>query len=421
MGGPELSANVPALTQPFRALRPTPEHAADVIAPPYDVVDSDEARAIARDRPYDFLHVSRPEIDFPHGTDPYADAVYEHGGAMLRRLLREGVLIRESAPSYYVYRLSMQDHEQTGIGMTASVQAYDSQIIKRHELTTPVKENDRVRNIEALNAQTGPVLCAFRDDDLLRSLILAETQHEPLFAVVGPHAVRHTIWRVAEPSRIAAIARALNALDGLYIADGHHRSAAASRVAAQRRGRAAGPGGASSEYFLTVAFADRDLQILDYNRAVADLNSLSAEEFLAAVRLKFELAPCQRAYKPDAAGRFGMYLGGNWYRLTAEATAPAADPIAALDVSLLQERLIEPVLGIDDPRTDDRIEFIGGVRGLAALEERVDTGRAAVAFSLYPTSIRQLMAVADANALMPPKSTWFEPKLADGLLSHMLD
>jgi uncharacterized protein (DUF1015 family) len=407
------------LAMPFRALRPTLEHAADVIAPPYDVVNLAEARALAQDRPYSFLHISRPEIDFPEGTDPHADAVHAHGADTLRRLGAEEILVREEAPCYYVYRLSMAEHRQTGIALTASVRAYEANTIKKHELTRPEKETDRVRNITALNAQTGPVLCAYRDDAVLRELVDAAVDSAPLFSVQGPNAVTHTLWRIAEPESIGTVTAAFGALDALYIADGHHRSAAAARVAAARR--TSGEPSLSAQYFLTVAFPDADMRILEYNRVIRDLGKLSIAEFRAAVAAEFEVADAAMPVKPERPNEFGMYLEGQWFRLSLRRAPASTDPVAHLDVSLLQQRLIEPILGIGDPRIDPRIDFIGGIRGLGELERRVDSGSAAVAFSLFPTSMSELMAVADAERLMPPKSTWFEPKLADGLLSHVLD
>lgn len=411
------------LLRPFAALRPRPESAAAVIAPPYDVVDTDEARELAAGRPESFLHISRPEIDLPADADPYGDAVYARGAANLDRLLTAGVLERDARPCYYVYRMTMGDHSQTGIAAGASVAAYEAQSIHRHELTRPDKENDRVRNIEALNAQTGPVLLTYKADARVDDLLATAAASAPLLEARGQHDVVHTIWRVDNADAIAALTTALDALGDLYIADGHHRSAAAARVAGVRRGKAGMEKLASHEFFLSVAFPDDQMQVFDYNRVVADLNGLDAGEFLAAAKRVFTITPVadRDAAKPDAARRFGMYFDGQWYQLVAGPPAAGDDPVARLDVSVLHSGLIAPVLGITDPRTDARVGFVGGVRGLAELERRVDRGAAAVAFALYPTGMRDLMAVADAGLLMPPKSTWFEPKLADGLLSHVLD
>ncbi len=406
------------LVRPFAALRPTPEHAADVIAPPYDVVSTEEARALAAGRPRSFLHISRPEIDLPPDSSPYADAAYAQGAASLAKLVDDGVLVREREPSFYVYGMTMGSRTQTGVGLVGSVAAYEQHGIRRHELTRPDKENDRVRNIATLNAQTGPVLLAYRASDAVGALVRAAAAAAPLFSVIGPNDVQHTLWRVGAPHDVMALSSAMNALDALYIADGHHRSAAAARVAAQRRGNPE----ASHEYFLAVAFPHDEMRILDYNRVVRDLHGLTVDAYLARVRESFAVTASVGRVTPARTETFGMYLADRWYALAIKPDlVPRADPVASLDVSLLQDRLLNPVLGIGDPRTDSRIDFVGGIRGLAELEKRVDSGAAAVAFALHPTRMEQLMAVADAGKLMPPKSTWFEPKLADGLLSHVLD
>jgi uncharacterized protein (DUF1015 family) len=408
------------LARPFAALRPRTETAQAVIAPPYDVVDTDEARAIASGRPESFLHISRPEIDLPPDTDPYTDSVYAQGAGNLRRLIADGTLERDPRACYYVYRMSTDGHSQTGIASAASIRAYEEGRIHRHELTRPDKENDRVRNIESLNAQTGPVLLAYKADTKLDALVAGHAAGAPLLQARGQHDVMHSIWRVDDAGDVARLTAALDALGDLYIADGHHRSAAATRVAAARRGPGTAPD-ASHEFFLSVAFPDDQMQVFDYNRVIADLNGLSPDQFLDSVNLAFGVEAVAEPAKPAAPREFGMYLVGRWYRLTGPPAQPDEDPVAGLDVSLLQNTLIAPILGIGDPRTDARIGFVGGVRGLGELERRVDSGRAAVAFALYPTGMRELMAVADAGLLMPPKSTWFEPKLADGLLSHVLD
>ena len=427
---------MPSLVSPFRALRPRPDRAADVIAPPYDVVSTEEARALAAGRPASFLHISRPEIDLPQGTSPYSDEAYARGAANLARLVETGVLVRDAEPSYYVYRIAMQGRVQTGVAFAASVAAYEAHRIRRHELTRPDKENDRVRNIDSLNAQTGPVLLAYRANAELRSLVRDAAAGAPLLSATGPNQTLHTIWQVAEPERLAELTEAFDALDALYIADGHHRSAAALRVAQSRR-EAAGrrpmhraaahrpaytEASASHDYFLAVAFPHDEMRILDYNRVVRDLNGLKVDALLARVRESFDVEISAVPVEPARRETFGLFVAGRWYRLAIHgALVPRTDPVASLDVSLLQDRLLAPVLGIGDPRTDKRIDFVGGVRGLAELERRVLSGRDAAAFAMRPTRMEQLMAVADANRLMPPKSTWFEPKLADGLLSHLLD
>jgi len=406
------------LVRPFAALRPLPNRAVDVIAPPYDVVSTEEARALAHDRPLSFLHVSRPEVDLPAGSSPYSDAAYARGAASFAAL-RKAVLVRESAPSYYVYRMSANGREQTGVACVGSIAAYEAGRIKKHELTRPDKENDRVRNIASLNAQTGPVLCAYRSSAALRDLLRAATAAPPTLRALGPNEVVHEVWRVGDDRRVAALSAALNALDALYIADGHHRAAAAARVARERRDASAAA--SASQQFLVVAFPHDEMQILDYNRVVRDTNGLSIEALLARVREAFAVEPSARAIAPEAPRTFGMRVAGRWYRLRIRNDLVPVDPVASLDVSLLQDRLLAPILSIGDPRTDPRIDFVGGARGLSELERRVASGAAAVAFSLHATRMEQLMAVADAGKLMPPKSTWFEPKLADGLLSHVLD
>jgi uncharacterized protein (DUF1015 family) len=413
-----------SLIKPFRGLRPVAGRSDDVAAPPYDVVDRGEAKALAEGRPWSFLHISRPEIDLPDSTDPYDPAVYAKGRENLDRMIAEGVLGRDETPSYYAYRLTMGSHVQTGLVATASVEAYDQGRIKKHEFTRPVKEDDRVRQIDTLNAQTGPVFLVYRADalvdDILRHVTTAPAEVDVTVARDG---VRHELWRIADPALIGQLTAAFDAMDAIYVADGHHRSAAGSRVGNARR--EANPGHRGDEsynHFLSVIFPHDQMQILDYNRVVRDLNGLSKEDFLARVGEVFDLELSNGPVKPVRSGEYGMYLEGQWYRLTIhDERVPADDPVARLDVSLLQDNLIAPILGIDDPRRDDRIDFVGGIRGLEGLEKRVDQQGWVVAFSLYPTSMQALMDVADAGEVMPPKSTWFEPKLADGLVSHVLD
>lgn len=411
------------LVRPFAGLRPHPEYAADVAAPPYDVLNTEEARAQAEGKPKSFLHISKPEIDLPPGTDPYAPEVYAKGAENLVRLVADGVLIREDQPCYYVYRLRMGDHVQTGVAVGASVVAYDENRIKKHEFTRPQKEDDRVRQITALNAQTGPVLLTFRASEEVRAILAGVTAGPPEYDITADDGIGHTLWVVREQTLIERITLAFNALGALYIADGHHRSASASRVAAAARAGDPAPSEDKAyASFLAVAFPDDETMILDYNRAVRDLNGLSPDDLLAAAGKNFGVTESAGPVHPQGPREFGMYLAGQWYRLRIhDANVPADDPVARLDVSLLQDNLLHPVLGIGDPRTDNRIDFIGGIRGLAELERRVDSGDMAVSFSLYPTEMSALMAVADAGEVMPPKSTWFEPKLADGLVSHVLD
>jgi len=387
------------------------------------VLNTEEARRRAEGRPWSFLHISKPEIDLPEGTDPYAPEVYAKAAENLRRMLEAGVLARDEAPFLYAYRLTMGGHSQLGVVVTASVADYDRNRIRRHEYTRPAKEDDRVRQIEAVNAQTGPVLLAYPAAKRVDTLLAGVARTAPEVDETADDGVRHTLWVIRDREVLDELVAAFEAMPALYIADGHHRSAAASRVRAARK--AANPGHSGEEsynYFLSVVFPHHQMKILDYNRVVRDLHGHSPEALLARIRERFEVAPSPGPVRPARPAEFGMYLDGRWYRLRLhEALIPAADPVARLDVSLLADNLIGPLLGIEDPRRDDRIDFVGGIRGLEELQRRVDSGEMAIAFSLYPTRMEDLMAVADANEVMPPKSTWFEPKLADGLVSHVLD
>lgn len=405
------------LILPFAGLRPVTARAGDVAAPPYDVLSSDEARIRAAGKPDSFLHISKAEIDLPVDVDPYAPEVYARSAANFERLIKDGILVRDPSPRYYAYRMVMGEHVQTGLVAAASVADYDSNRIRKHEFTRPDKEDDRVRQIEALNAQTGPVLLAYPDSDEADALIAAATAGAPL-ADVEADGVRHTTWAIDDAATIAGISRSFDAMPALYIADGHHRSAAASRVAAARQGAGAETAG----HFLAVIFPAREMRIMDYNRVVRDLNSLTPTDFLARVGERFSVSPAAGQVRPEKPGVVGMYLPGRWYRLEIHADRiPATDPVARLDVSLLSDHLLGPVLSIADLRRDKRIDFVGGIRGLGELERRVDSGEMAVAFAMHATRMSDLMAVADSGQVMPPKSTWFEPKLADGLLSHVLD
>lgn len=411
------------LIKPFAALRPTPERAADVAAPPYDVMSAAEARRMVEGRPWSFLHISRPEVDLPEDTDPYSPPVYARARTNLERMLSEGVLVRDPTPGYYVYRLILGAHTQTGLVAAASVAAYDSDRIKRHELTRPVKEDDRVRQIEALDAQTGPVLLACRARADIDALLTRCATGAPELDLTATDGVQHRLWRVADADLIAALSDAFETLDALYVADGHHRCAAASRVAARRR--AANPAHTGDEPYnamLAVIFPHDQMRIMDYNRLIKDLHGHPVDAFMRRVEVAFAIEGAPGPVRPERPGELGMYLAGHWYRLTLDpARIPHDDPVGRLDVSLLQDNIIAPVLGIQDPRRDERIDFVGGIRGLEALAARVDSGEMAVAFALHPTRMEDLMAVADAGEMMPPKSTWFEPKLADGLVSHPLD
>ena len=406
------------MIRPFTGLRPAPGRAAEVAAPPYDVLSTEEARKRAAGKPWSFLHISKPEIDLPPGTDPHAPQVYAKAAENLQRMLAQKVLERDRQPCYYAYRLIMDGHVQTGAVVAASVADYDTNRIRKHEFTRPDKEDDRVRQIEALNAQTGPVLLAYPNAPDVDALLAQVAGGEPDADVTADTGVRHSLWKIEDAAAQDRLTQAFDAMPALYIADGHHRSAAASRVAAARR--ATGPD--SCNFFLAVAFPHHQMRILPYNRVVTDLNGLSRQELLSKIGQSFALHAASGAVKPAKPGEFGLYLTGQWYRLNIHpGQVPMNDPVERLDVSLLADRLLAPLLGITDPRRDRRIDFIGGIRGVAELEKRVDSGEMAAAFSMFPTRMEDLMAVADVGEVMPPKSTWFEPKLADGLVSHVLD
>jgi uncharacterized protein (DUF1015 family) len=411
------------LIKPFPGLRPAPGKAAHVAAPPYDVPTLEEARRQVEGRPWSFLHVSRAEVDLPEGTDPYAQEVYAKAAENLERMRQEGILEQDEHPCYYVYRLTMGDHVQTGLVAVASVDAYDRDRIKKHESTRPAKEDDRVNQIDALNAQTGPVFLVYRGRESIDSILAGVATTEADVDVTADDGVRHQMWVVSDQAVVGSLTDEFDKLDRLYIADGHHRSAASSRVAAARRQANPDHGGDEAcNYFLVVIFPHREVQILGYNRVVRDLNGLDEEAFLDRLATCFTVSRRDEPFQPTAPGEFGMYLAGQWFRLELDPARIAwDDPLARLDTNLLTEHLIGPVLGIVDQRRDERIDFVGGIRGLEALEKRVDSGEMAVAFSLFPTRMEDLMAVAEASGSMPPKSTWFEPKLADGLVSHVLD
>ena len=411
------------IIKPFAALRPTPDYASDVVAPPYDVVNTEEARVLAADNPWSFLHISKPEIDLPEGISPYDDLVYAKGGENINRMIEEGVLVQDLAPAYYVYRIQMGEHIQTGIVGAGSVQAYEKNLIRRHELTRPDKETDRVKQILAVNAQTGPVFTTHKPDQDLSAVTEDIISGPPEYSVIAEGEIVHTLWMVSDVAKIARITSSFDRLGTIYIADGHHRSAAASRVAAERRAENPDHNGDEPyNSFLIVSFPKPEVQILDYNRVVKDLNGFSVAGLVSRLGDSFAVEKSADPVKPDSGRTFGMYVQGQWYRLIYTGVLPdPANPTADLDVSVLTTSVLSPMLGIEDPRTDSRIDFVGGIRGMPELEKRVNSRDWAVAFSLYPTSVDQLVAVADANEIMPPKTTWFEPKLADGIVSLMLE
>ena len=407
-----------AVIRPFRALRPQPERAQLVASVPYDVVNTDEARALAEGNPFSFLHVSRPEIDLPPGIDIHSDPVYRKAVDNFETLISNCPLEKEAEPSLYLYRLIMGEHEQFGIVAVCSIDEYDEGTIRKHERTRRDKEDDRTRHMLMLRAQTGPVFLTYRRSEEIDKQVAAGTSAEPLFDLTAADGVRHTIWRLDQTDDLV---KSFESVPLLYIADGHHRAASASRARAELKEQSfAHTGKEDYNYFLTVIFPDSQVQILAYNRTVHDLNGLTKEEFLDEIRGQFTLTENANP-EPSQRGHWSMYLDGKWYglQLSPAATQPSGT-VASLDVSILQDRLLDPILGIKDVRTDKRVDFIGGLRGTKELERLVNEGKAAVAFSLYPTTVAELLMVSDANEIMPPKSTWFEPKLRDGLLIHII-
>jgi len=411
-----------ARIEAFRAFRPRPDVAADVASPPYDVLNSAEARTMAADNPISFLHVNKPEIDLPEGINPYDETVYTKGAENLKTLVDEGIMIRENAPALYIYRQIMGDHSQVGVVAGASVDEYESGLIKKHEHTRKKKEDDRTRHVDALDANTGPVFLTYRADQEIDGLVAELMKSDPAYDFIAPDGISHTLWVVEKSEDVGKLLGAFEEIPELYVADGHHRSAAGSRIRDLRR--ADNPehtGEEAYNYFLSVIFPDNQMLIMDYNRILRDLNGLSSEAFLEKVSEKFEIVENVDEGRPASSREYGMYLDGSWYRIKArEGSFDADDPVRRLDVAILQDHLLAPVLGIGDPRSDERIDFVGGIRGLDALEKAVDSGEWAVAFALHPTSIDDLFAVADAGMVMPPKSTWFEPKLRSGLIVRPL-
>jgi uncharacterized protein (DUF1015 family) len=407
--------------KPFRAFRPKADLAGQVASVPYDVINTKEARALAQGNPYSFLHVGRPEIDLPEGIDEHDDKVYAMGAANLKKFIAEGTLYHEDKPCLYVYQQKMGDHVQAGIVALCSAKEYENDLIKKHEYTRKDKEDDRTRHVTEQGANAEPVFLTYRAVPYIDHVVDTVRKGTPDYDVVTPDGIGHTVWTIRDEVVIGELVAFFNGVPALYIADGHHRTAAAIRYAQARRAAASQPTEEEPfESFMAVVFPHNQLKIMDYNRVVKDLNGLSPEAFLAKVGEKFEIAPTSQP-QPEQAASFGMFFQGQWHRLTAKTGSfPASDPVKSLDVSILQDNLLDPILGIKDPRTDTRIDFVGGIRGMKELEKRVNEG-AAVAFAMFPTSLVQLMAVSDAGQIMPPKSTWFEPKLRSGLLVRVYE
>jgi uncharacterized protein (DUF1015 family) len=408
-----------AMIQPFKALRPQPQLAKQVASQPYDVLSSTEAKKEAAGNPASFLHVTKSEIDLPESVDIHDATVYEQAKENINAFIKRDVLFRESKDCYYIYQLIMHGRAQTGLVCVSSVDDYENDIIKKHEFTRPEKELDRINHIKTSGAQTGNVFLAYRNNESLDALIENWKKIKTaVYDFVADDQIQHTIWVVNDSSTIDNITAIFkNEIPCTYIADGHHRAASAAKVRAALGTNAT----KNADYFLTTLFPSNQLYIMDYNRVVKDLNGLTAEAFIEAVSTKFEVEKlAQEPYKPATLHEFGMYINGCWYQLTAKPGTYTNDPIGILDVTILQNNILDAILGIRDPRTDARIDFVGGIRGLQVLADRVDSGQFAAAFSLYAVTIDQLFAIADSGNVMPPKSTWFEPKLRDGLLTHLI-
>lgn len=410
-----------AQIRPFRAYRPKQGLESRIAALPYDVYNREEACEVVKENPYSFLGIDRAETQFGPEVDTYAPQVYEKAHDMLTEQIAEGRFVQDNVPCYYLYEQVMDGRSQTGIVACASIDDYMNNVIKKHENTREDKELDRIRHVDICNMQTGPIFLAYRSNEILRKITAQVKEESPVYDFVSEDGIGHRVWIIDHTEKVRRIGEAFAGIPAVYIADGHHRCASAVKVGLKRRAEHPDYNGTEEyNYFLSVLFPDEELHILDYNRVVKDLNGLTSEEFLEKLGADFEVEEAgTEPYAPAEKGTFGMYLEGKWYVLTAKESVRSTDAVAGLDVSILQERLLAPILGIGDPKTDKRIDFVGGIRGLKELERRVRTDMK-VAFSMYPTSITELFAVADAGRLMPPKSTWFEPKLRSGLFLHEL-
>ncbi len=409
------------LILPFKALRPSVDKANDVIAPPYDVLNSDEARVMAKDKPYSFLHISKPEIDLDEGIQFNDQRVYKKGAENLKKFINDKILYQDKKECLYIYEITLENKTQTGFGCIASVEAYNKNIIKKHEFTTPIKEDDRVLNIKELQVQTGPVLLAYKQNALIKKILDQNKKGNPVYSVIGPDSSIHNLWVIEDRVEIDKIVTEINSIGELYIADGHHRSAAASRICEEINLNENKNNTKNHNFFLSVAFPHSEMTILDYNRIISGLNNYSVVELINKISKNFVVKKVTSPYKPIQKNEFGMFLDNLWYKLNLKENLETNnDPVISLDVSILHDQIISPILGIDDERRDKRINFVGGARGLKELEKRVKNDKYDIAFSLFPTPIESLFKVADAGRVMPPKSTWFEPKLLDGLISHVI-
>lgn len=411
-----------AILRPFKAIRPTPDKADKVGALPYDVMNSDEAREMVKDNPYSFLHVDKAEIDLPKETYIYDEKVYEKAKENLKKLITNGILVQDAKPMLYIYRQIMNGRAQTGLVGCTAVDDYIDNIIKKHEFTRADKEADRIHHVDTCNANTGPIFLTHRENETVSNIVENwKSAHSPVYDFVSDDGISQTVWVIDDDSTVESLVNEYAKIPYLYIADGHHRCASAVKVGEKRRANGEYDKNAEFNFFLSVIFPCNELKIMDYNRVIADLNGLSAEEFIAKISEKFTVEKMgEEPYAPKERHTFGMFLDGEWYCISAKGEyINENDPVECLDVSILQNNLISPVLGIDDPRTDKRIDFVGGIRGLSELQRRVNGGMR-IAFSMYPTSLSELMNIADAGKVMPPKSTWFEPKLLSGLFIHRL-
>ena len=405
-----------AIIKPFKALKPKKELAEQVASRPYDVLNSEEAKKEAAGNNYSFLRITKSEIDLPDGIDTHSQQVYDKAKANLELFIQNGTLFKEEKPCYYIYQLVMNGKSQTGLICVSSIEDYFNDVIRKHELTRPEKEKDRIDHMRTIRAQTGNVFMAYRDVMEINALINGwKAKNTPEYDFTASDGIKHTVWVINRDDVINSITNLFaTKVPNTYIADGHHRAASAAKVSKQL------PDSEEAKFFLTTIFPESQLAILDYNRAVKDLNELTTEEFIGALQDDFMLTYSPEPVKPAVLHEFGMYLGDEWYILTARQGTYSKDPIGVLDVTILQKNVLDKILDIEDPRTDNRVDFVGGIRGLEELEKRVNSGEMAAAFSLYPVTLKQLFAIADSGKVMPPKSTWFEPKLRDGLLTHLI-
>jgi uncharacterized protein (DUF1015 family) len=406
-----------AQIRPFNALRPKQDLADKVASRPYDVLNSTEAKEEAKGNPVSFLHITKAEIDLPDGIDLHSQAVYDKAKENLQEFVQQGIIFNEEKPCYYIYQLVMNGRSQTGLVCVSSVEDYFNDVIKKHEFTRPEKEKDRIDHMKTIHAQTGNVFLAYNNVIEIDSIIYNwKNSHQPVYDFTADDGIRHTIWAITDDTAIANITRLFaEKVPATYIADGHHRAASAAKVSK------ALPGSEAAKYFLTTIFPASELAILDYNRLIKDLNGYDADDFISALQDDFTMTQSLEPVKPAQLHEFGMYLDKQWYILTSRKDTYSTDPIGVLDVTILSNNILDKLLGIRDQRTDKRIDFVGGIRGLKELEKRVDSGEMKIAFSLYPVTIKQLFDIADSGNVMPPKSTWFEPKLRDGLLTHTLN